>query len=130
MSFVLLEREEIEKLHERMDEMRVEAAILEQRLATLEQRNPWLRCAAEGLSHAELRVLVMVAQGYGYRQVAARYHVSERTIRQHVTLMLRKLGLENRVQLARYAWRQGIVCPDEAWATVERLKWRPIKEDV
>jgi NarL family two-component system response regulator LiaR len=65
--------------------------------------------AAEPLTARELDVLKLIAQGLTNRQISARLVVSERTVRFHVSNVLAKLGVENRVQAARYALEHGLV---------------------
>jgi DNA-binding CsgD family transcriptional regulator len=58
--------------------------------------------AAPGLplSPAELRVADLVAEGLSNPQIAARLHLSPRTVQTQVSYALKKLGLRSRVQLA------------------------------
>ena len=78
------------------------------------------------LTPSELRVLIMVAQGYTDKQIASRFNLSERTVRNHVYYILLKLNLKNRTQAALYAWRNNIIHPEEAWETVASIQWRKI----
>jgi non-specific serine/threonine protein kinase len=55
-----------------------------------------------GLSARELEVADLVAVGLPNKAIAARLHLSVRTVEVHVRHALTKLGLENRTQLA--AW--------------------------
>ena len=57
----------------------------------------------------EREVLQLLARGLTNRQIADRLVVSERTVRFHVSNVLAKLGVENRVQAARYALEHGWV---------------------
>lgn len=57
------------------------------------------------LSPRELEVARLVATGESNRAIAARMHLSERTVEQHVSSALRKLGLSGRAGLA--AWIVG-----------------------
>ena len=52
------------------------------------------------LSQRELEVARMVATGESNRSIAARMHLSERTVEQHVSAALRKLGMTSRSALA------------------------------
>jgi non-specific serine/threonine protein kinase len=56
-----------------------------------------------GLSARELEVAGLVAEGLSNKAVAARLHLSVRTVESHVGHMLAKLGLDNRTQLATWA---------------------------
>jgi DNA-binding NarL/FixJ family response regulator len=59
--------------------------------------------AFRDLSKRELEVLLLVSQGKSNRDIAETLAVSEKTARNHVTRLLDKLGLSNRVELATYA---------------------------
>ncbi|WP_405084635.1 response regulator [Microbispora sp. NBC_01389] len=54
----------------------------------------------ELLSERELEVARMVAAGAANREIAARLSISEGTVKNHVSSVLRKLGLRDRIQLA------------------------------
>jgi DNA-binding CsgD family transcriptional regulator len=56
-----------------------------------------------GLSSRELEVAVLVAAGLPNKAIAARLHLSVRTVEVHVRHALAKLALENRTQLAAWA---------------------------
>jgi non-specific serine/threonine protein kinase len=56
-----------------------------------------------GLSSRELEVAQLVAEGLPNKAIAARIHLSVRTVESHVRNALAKLGLENRTQLATWA---------------------------
>ncbi len=65
------------------------------------------------LSGRELDVLRLMAQGLGNQGIAARLTISEATVRSHVSNILSKLHLANRIQATLYALREGIVSLDE-----------------
>ena len=54
----------------------------------------------ELLSSRELEVARMIAVGATNREIAARLFITEGTVKNHVSSMLRKLGLRDRTQLA------------------------------
>jgi predicted ATPase/DNA-binding NarL/FixJ family response regulator len=56
-----------------------------------------------GLSRRELDVVRLVAEGLTNKEVAARLHLSVRTVESHVRSSLAKAGVENRTQLATWA---------------------------
>ncbi|MFW5943107.1 MAG: response regulator [bacterium] len=64
--------------------------------------------ASEPLTDREVDVLKKVAQGLSNQEIADALCISERTVRNHVGNILRKLHLANRTQAALYALRKGI----------------------
>ena len=63
------------------------------------------------LTTRELEVLGRVASGGSKKQVAAELEISPRTIDRHVSNIMHKLGIHDRVALSRYAIREGIIDP-------------------
>jgi len=63
---------------------------------------------AATLTPREIEVLRLVATGMTYRDIAEQLFISHRTVQNHVQSTLRKLHLSNRVELTRYAIREGI----------------------
>lgn len=66
------------------------------------------------LSNREIEVLRLLAKGYSDHEIASRLWLTEVTIRTHVSRILSKLGLKNRVQAALYSLRSGLVTLDVA----------------
>lgn len=67
------------------------------------------RSRVELLSDRERQVITEVAQGRSNAEIAGRLYLSEATIKTHLTRMFTKLDLSNRVQLAIFAHRAGLV---------------------
>lgn len=63
---------------------------------------------APRLTERETEVLRLVAKGLTSREVAERLHLSHRTVQNHTQSTLRKLQLSNRVELTRWAIREGL----------------------
>ncbi|MEY8437313.1 LuxR C-terminal-related transcriptional regulator [Atopobiaceae bacterium 24-176] len=61
--------------------------------------------ALEGLTDRERSVLSLVAEGLDNREVAGRLYLSEGTVRNHVSAILRKKQLHNRAQLISLYYR-------------------------
>ena len=55
------------------------------------------------LTTREREVLQLIARGYLYKEIAARLHLSVKTVESHVSAVLRKLQLSNRHELSRWA---------------------------
>lgn len=70
--------------------------------------------AAIPLTHREQQVLGLVAQGLDDDQVARQLHISKATVRTHVSNLLTKLSLRNRVEATLYALRQGLTTIESA----------------
>ena len=61
------------------------------------------------LSDREIEVLKLIANGKDNAQIAADLHISPKTVKNHISNILMKLQIENRIQAAVYAVRSGIV---------------------
>jgi DNA-binding NarL/FixJ family response regulator len=62
-----------------------------------------------GLSARELQVLKLIANGKDNALIAADLHISPKTVKNHISNILMKLQIENRIQAAVYAVRSGLV---------------------
>ncbi|MFV0460631.1 MAG: response regulator [Actinomycetales bacterium] len=74
-------------------------------------RTPAGQPPAPTLTERETEVLRLVAKGLSYKDIASRLVVSHRTVQNHVQNTLGKLQLHNRVELVRYAIREGLDDP-------------------
>ncbi|MCK7624335.1 response regulator transcription factor [Streptomyces sp. RS10V-4] len=63
--------------------------------------------ALAGLSPREREILELIGEGLTNRQIGARLYLSEKTIKNHISRMLAKLGVERRIQAAVLATRGG-----------------------
>ena len=61
------------------------------------------------LSDREIDVLKLIANGKDNAVIAAELHISPKTVKNHISNILMKLQIENRIQAAVYAVRSGIV---------------------
>lgn len=61
------------------------------------------------LSNREVEVLGYLARGLQKKEIARVMHVSRKTVEKHAENLMRKLDIHDRVQLARFAIREGIL---------------------
>jgi DNA-binding NarL/FixJ family response regulator len=61
------------------------------------------------LSEREIEVLKLIANGKDNALIAAELHISPKTVKNHISNILMKLQIDNRIQAAVYAVRSGIV---------------------
>src|ERR687898_3467207 len=61
------------------------------------------------LSEREIEVLKLIANGKDNAQIAGELHISPKTVKNHISNILMKLQIDNRIQAAVYAVRSGIV---------------------
>jgi DNA-binding NarL/FixJ family response regulator len=61
------------------------------------------------LTPREREVLQLIARGYRYKEIAARLHLSIKTVEAHVSSVLRKLQLSSRHELSRWAQQRRLV---------------------
>ena len=64
------------------------------------------------LTKREAEVLLLVAQGLSNQDIARELHISDPTVRSHVSNIMSKLHLATRIQAALYALREGLVSLD------------------
>jgi len=65
----------------------------------------------EDLAPREQEVVKLVAEAHTNREIASILHLSEKTVENHRSNAMRKLGMRDRVELVRYAIRRGLIEP-------------------
>lgn len=66
----------------------------------------------DGLSPRELQMLAMIARGFVAKEIAHTLHISEKTVRNHVSNIYRKLDIYDRSQVVLYAIKKGLIAPE------------------
>ena len=85
------------------------AAKLLQRLRAQTADAVAARAIRTELSERELEVLRLIANGKDNAEIARELYISPKTVKNHISNILMKLQIENRIQAAVYAVRSGIV---------------------
>lgn len=60
------------------------------------------------LTNREYEVLVLIAEGLNNKDIAERLYISEKTVKNHVSNIFKKLNLNDRVQAAIFAYKNNI----------------------
>lgn len=74
----------------------------------IRQRDAQGQATAE-LNEREAEILALLVEGLSNSQIAERIHLSENTVKKYLRSILEKLHLNNRVEAAVYAVREGLV---------------------
>ena len=61
------------------------------------------------LSHREMEILQFVTDGLSNKEIAVKLNISQQTVKNHMTSILKKLHVEDRTQAAVNAIRRGWV---------------------
>jgi len=61
------------------------------------------KASVRRLTRRETEVLAMIAEGVGNKEIAERLHLGEKTVRNYVSRVYRKLAVHSRAQIAAYA---------------------------
>jgi DNA-binding NarL/FixJ family response regulator len=68
----------------------------------------------EDLTARQTEVLALVAQGFTYKEVGARLHLTERTVKYHMGEIVQRLHVKNRGQAVAHMQESGLNVPDKA----------------
>ncbi len=70
-----------------------------------------VKMRASSLTGRELEVLTYIAKGYSKKEIAGMMHLSVKTIENHTASVMTRLDIHDRVQLTRFAIREGLIEP-------------------
>jgi DNA-binding NarL/FixJ family response regulator len=91
----------------------VEPSVARKVLAEFARLAPPVRAPDAGLpeplSSREREILALLSQGLSNREIAARLSLAEGTVKNHITTILQKLGVEDRTQAALRARELGLL---------------------
>lgn len=81
---------------------------------SMENGRPQVKTQTEltRLSHSQLRLLRLLAQGESTRQTAEMTGLTVRAVESHKYRLFKRLGVQNRVELCRWALRVGLIDAD------------------
>lgn len=79
------------------------------RLGRLTREERSRQMEAEGLTTRELEILAELTKGSKDKQIAAKFTVTEGTVKTHIGHILKKLSCQNRTQAVAYVLRKGLI---------------------
>ncbi len=65
----------------------------------------------EALAERDIEILRLLADGQSNQEIAGQLSISEKTVRNRLSLVFQRLHLKNRTEAALYAMRHGLVQP-------------------
>src|SRR6266487_4314983 len=65
--------------------------------------------AVQDVSEREMEVLLLIARGMIPREIARSLAISEKTVRNHIGSIYRKIGIYDRAQVVVYAVKKGLI---------------------
>ncbi len=82
--------------------------IARQVASLLGKQNQARRDNYDGLTQRELQILSMLARGMAAKEIARAVHISEKTVRNHLSHIYAKLNISDRTQLMLWAIKKGL----------------------
>ena len=86
--------------------------VVEKLMQTPEKEMKITDAAYETLTPREQEITVLLAEGYSAKETAAKLFISPKTVENHRTSIMNKLGLHSTLELVRYAARLGLIDVD------------------
>ncbi|MEI3611163.1 response regulator transcription factor [Pseudogracilibacillus sp. SO30301A] len=89
------------------DDVQIDKPIAKQILQEFSNHHLIAENKRDSLSTREREILTLVANGLTNKEISFRLEISEYTVKNHLKNLFQKLHLNNRVQLAKYAYEHG-----------------------
>lgn len=89
------------------DDVQIDKPIAKQILQEFSNHQLIAENKRDRLSTREREILTLVANGLTNKEISTRLEISEYTVKNHLKNLFQKLHLNNRVQLAKYAYEHG-----------------------
>jgi RNA polymerase sigma factor (sigma-70 family) len=86
--------------------------VVERLMASPEKEARITDAAYDSLTPREQEIMVLVAEGLSAKEIAEKLFISPKTVENHRTNIMNKLGLHSIMELVRYATRLGLVDVD------------------
>ena len=103
----------IKGIHKVLDgELWADSSTMTQVVESLSRKFRVDSCPERGrkdLSERETEVVVLIASGHRNKEIASKLFISEQTVKTHLSNIFQKLGVNDRLELALYAMRNGLV---------------------
>jgi DNA-binding NarL/FixJ family response regulator len=90
-----------------------------------EVASQWSSSAPKSLTSRETEIVRYVANGLRNAEIAQRLAITEATVKTHINNVFDKLGLRDRVELAVYALRRGLISAEGEGRGSDRVKPEP-----
>jgi PAS domain S-box-containing protein len=88
----------------------IDSAIADRVMAELRSElSPAKSSTGERFAERDIEILRLLAQGQSNQEIAEQLFISEKTVRNRLSLIFRRLHLKNRTEAALYAMRSGLV---------------------
>lgn len=94
----------------------IDAAIAGRVMAELRSSRTLVKetTSEESLAERDVEILQLLAQGLSNQEIADQLSLSEKTVRNRLSLVFRQLHLKNRTEAALYAMREGLIDPPDS----------------
>lgn len=83
-------------------------SILSDRRTNIDEESNEELLKVKSLTNREYEVLTLIAEGLNNRNIAERLYISEKTVKNHVSSIFKKLGVNDRIQAAIFAFKTNI----------------------